>query len=256
MIKALAGIGVVIAGLYVLAAVFLYTMQRSLLYFPTNLATDDGTRNLELTSDSLILKGALLPQGQEHALVYFGGNAESVELGRESLSQQFPRFTIYLLPYRGYSGNPGKPTEAALFTDAIALYDYVAAHHDTVSVMGRSLGSGVATFLAANRAVDKLILVTPFDSIMQVAQQRFTLFPVGILLKDKFDSASRVKNISAETLILIAQNDEFIPASSTQALVREFNPAQLTIKLINHADHNSISNQEGYQQALRDFIAR
>ncbi len=111
-------------------------------------------------------------------------------------------YTVYLIPYRGYGNNAGTPAEQVLYSDAVQIYTTIKDQHDSVSLMGRSLGSGIATYVAANRQVDKLILVTPFDSIENVAKDIYWMFPVSLLIKDKFRSSERVKDITAPNLYI------------------------------------------------------
>ena len=120
--------------------------------------------------------------------------------------------------------------------------------------MGRSLGSGVATYIAANRKIDRLILVTPFDSIENVANQIYRIFPVILLLKDKFRSLDRVKDIKAESLILVAENDSVIPRLRTDKLITLFDKEKLTTIVIQHASHNDISDHPEFAQGIRRFL--
>ena len=107
--------------------------------------------------------------------------------------------------------------------------------------MGRSLGSGVATYVAVNRQVEKLLLVTPFDSIENVAKNIYWMFPVSLLIKDKFQSINRVKNISAKTYIFIAENDRVIPRARSEQLIAQFSGQLKDSIVISGADHNDIS---------------
>jgi pimeloyl-ACP methyl ester carboxylesterase len=105
-----------------------------------------------------------------------------------ALSVAFPDRAIYLLHYRGYGGSSGTPSEKALFADALTLFDEVRTKHSSVDVVGRSLGSGVAVYVASLRPVARLVLVTPFDSLEGLAALRFPYVPVKWLLRDKFES--------------------------------------------------------------------
>jgi len=166
----------------------------------------------------------------------------------------FPGYTIYLANYRGFGGSSGAPTEQHLFTDALRLYDHITSEHAAISAFGRSLGTGVASFVAANRPLDKLALVTPYDSVERVAQARYPIFPIGLLLKDKFDSWSRASSINADSLILIAGQDRVIPPSHGQRLARALKPGLTKTLLIPDADHHSIVKHPLYFQSLEEFF--
>ena len=239
--------------IYVLAGAVLFFYQRKLIYFPTAYIPHDYEQQ-QLTHDNVTLKVIVLNQGQKEAIIYFGGNAEVVVYSVEKFLTAFPQQTVYLLNYRGYGGSSGQPSEKGFFTDALFLFDKVLEKQTTISVIGRSLGSGVATYLASKRPVNKMALISPFDSITSVAQNNFMIFPMFLMLLDKYDSISRVKDIKAETIVLIAENDEVIPKINSQRLIDEFPVEQITVKIIANSRHNDISEKVEYYQYLKDYF--
>ena len=158
-----------------------------------------------------------------------------------------------MIKYRGYAGSTGEPTEEGLYSDALHIYDEIKGNHDQVSVLGRSLGSAVATYLASKREVHKLVLITPFDSILSVAQSQYPIFPVSILLKDHYDSLSRVSSISSETLVIAAAEDRIIEMHHTERLVEGFSKDVL-FEIIQGVGHNNISRNPRYFGLIREFI--
>ena len=126
--------------------------------------------------------------------------------------------------------------------------------HDRISIGGRSLGSGIATYVAAHRKVSKLALITPFDSIVNVAQDRYPIYPVSFLLHDKYDSVGRIKSIRAKTFIVIAENDTIISSERTQELIKAFDPEQLEVTIIKNRGHADISSDARYYKIMQDFI--
>ncbi len=238
---------------YVGMGLFLYMNQRDFLYFPT---PDVSTPYAEmaLQNEGASINVIVLNKGYENAILYFGGNAESMAGSSDYIAQQFPTFTVYLMDYRGYGGSTGEPTENGLYSDALKLYDTIKPKHNRISIGGRSLGSGIATYVAAHREVSKLALITPFDSIVNVAQGRYPLYPVSLLLHDKYDSESRVKKIKAKTFIVMAQNDGIITSEYTQKLIDAFDPVQLKVTVIKNRGHNDISSDARYYKIMQDFI--
>ncbi len=238
---------------YVLIGAVLFFYQRKLIYFPTPKIPHEYEQQ-QLIHDNITLEVIVLNQGQKEAIIYFGGNAESVVYSADNFLSAFPRQTIYLLNYRGYGGSSGQPTEDGIYADALFLFDKVLEKQATISVIGRSLGSGVATFLASKRPVEKMALISPFDSITSVAQNIYMIFPVFLMLLDKYDSISRVKDIKAETFVLIAEYDEVIPRIHSQRLIDEFPVEQITVKIIADSRHNDISEKAEYYQHLKDYF--
>ena len=145
-------------------------------------------------------------------------------------------------------------SEAGLFKDALSLYDFARARHAEISVIGRSLGGGVAAYLASKRDVHKLVLVTPFDSALNMARELYPLFPVTLLLKDRYDTAGRAGKITAPVLAIIAGQDGIIPRSRSDALVDAFPAGQITVAVIENAGHNTIDDSAGYAEALMAFL--
>lgn len=239
--------------IYVLVGAVLFFYQRKLIYFPTANIPHNYDQ-LQLTHENVTLEIIVLNQGKKEAILYFGGNAEAVVYSAEDFLSVFPLQTVYLLNYRGYGGSSGQPSEAGIFADALFLFDKVLDKQAIISVIGRSLGSGVATYLASKRPVEKMALISPFDSITSVAQNIYMIFPVFLMLLDKYDSISRVKEIEAKTIILVAEHDEVIPRKHSQRLIDEFPPEQISVKIIADSGHNDISNKVEYYQHLKDFF--
>ena len=223
------------------------------MYFPTPVNAGVQAQSFDLQSDGLRLRGWVVNPGKQDSLIYFGGNAEAVEHNFDLFKRTLPNVTVYLLPYRSYGGNPGEVTEANLYRDALNLYDQTRNHHVRVSVMGRSLGTGVATQLASQRKVDKLLLVTPYDSMINIAQTQYPVFPASWILKDRYESWRRAPKIDSDVLIMIAGNDEIIPLRNTMNLVSHFKQKPRVI-VFQGEGHNSISDSSEYDRAIAGFI--
>jgi uncharacterized protein len=189
------------------------------------------------------------------ALIYFGGNAEDTALNIDAFSVAFPDHSLYLVNYRGYGGSSGRPTEAGLTADALTAYDHVRSEHSDITVMGRSLGSGVAVYLASERPVTRLVLVTPYDSLVNVARHHFRFLPVGALMRDRYDSASRAPQVRAPVLVVIAANDEIIPRARSEALVAAFPAEQVRTALIAGQGHNTLDLAPDYLGSVANFLA-
>jgi uncharacterized protein len=225
--------------LYSLFCLAMFMLQRTMIFIPAT-AKSDRFPMIKIEKDSDYFAASVHTTASPIAVIYFGGNAEDVTSSMSSLVECFEGCSVYAMHYRGYGGSPGRPSEKQLHRDAKTLYDRVAASHPKVIVVGRSLGSGVAVRLAAENRVDRLLLVTPFDSLASVAQSQFPYLPVKLLMLDQFNSSAVASKISSPTLILAAAQDEIIPASSTQRLAEAFTKDICTYKIIDHADHNSL----------------
>jgi len=239
---------------YLTFGVLLFINQRDLLYAPTD-KTDHIFNEIIFHNDQESINVIVVNDKKEKAIVYFGGNGDTVARSAFAFDRFFPEHTVYLVNYRGYGGSSGEPTEKGIYSDAIAIFDKIRAEHSDISVLGRSLGSGVATYLAAKREFGKLVLITPYDSAQSMVQERFPMYPMSILLKDKYDSVSRAKDIEAKTLVLIAEKDSVITIKHSQKLIEAFSPSQnVDVKIIEGAGHNNILQDDRYYHVLQKFL--
>ena len=240
-----------VAALYVAVCLALFLLQRSLIYFPQPRHAPPGTPLLTFAVDGREVLATTREREGERALVYFGGNSEDVSSSLLGLAGLFPEHAVYLLHYPGYGGAPGRPSEAAIMADAFALFDRVVARHPRVTVIGRSLGSGVAVQVASARPVERLVLVAPYDSLEGVAESRFPWIPVDLILQDKFDSARHAGRIQAPTLVIAVENDKVIPRASTDRLLARFPPGRATLGVVVGAEHNFRDTHPDYVRLLR-----
>jgi pimeloyl-ACP methyl ester carboxylesterase len=255
-VKTLLVLGLIVLAIYIALCAGMYWAQDRLLYFPTPEIDRPGAQALRIKRGDVTVKVWALQPSAQRALLYFGGNGEDVGANIQGFERAFPDHAIYLVNYRGYGGSTGHPAEAALIADGEAIYDQLAAQHDHIIVMGRSLGTGVATALAAARPVAGLVLVTPYDSIANVGAGLYPWLPVRWLIKDTYDSAARIGKVKAPVLVLIAGKDDSILRPRSDALIAAA-PAGLThVVVIPAAGHNDIETFLPYWPALKAFIGR
>jgi hypothetical protein len=236
-------------GIYLALCALLFLMQRQMLYLPQYTRVAAASTDFELVRDGLLLRGWRVNPGQPRALLFFGGNAEEIGYQRERFARWFPGHTIYLLAYRGYGASEGSPAEAALKGDALALYDAIAPQHAGVDALGRSVGSGVALHVAAQRPLGRLALITPYDSLVAVASRHYPFFPVGWLLRERFEAVADAPNVNVPTLLLLARQDEIIPPAHGEALARAF-PQPPTLQWLD-TDHNTTEMDANFVLALQ-----
>lgn len=244
----------IITLMYLGACAYLYASQREMIYFPPAGDPVPDAEALYLQNEGETIRVWKVAGSGPDALIYFGGNAEHVAHNAPRLSAAFGEYSIYLADYRGFGGSTGSPTEAGLFSDALALHDYLSDRHPNISVIGRSLGSGVAVYLASQRDIAKMVLVTPYDSVARVAQQAYPVFPVELLLQDKFDSVGRIAAVQEQTLIVVVENDEIIPRSNSDALIAAFDPQQVEVTVIPNSSHARVDQAPEYLPILGGFL--
>ena len=242
-------------GLYLGLCLLLFFTQRSQIYFPVRESPAPGATAIRFAMDGAEIKVWAVERGGRAALLYFGGNAEDVGASIGRFAERLPDHSLYFVNYRGYGGSSGRPSERALVRDAVGLYDRLRARHEEISVVGRSLGSGVAVRLASERELRRIALVTPFDSLVNVARAHLRWLPVALLMRDRFDSASRAPAVSADALVVIAGEDEIVPRARSDALVAAFR-SRPRVVVLEGARHNEIDLDPRYLDELAMFLGR
>jgi hypothetical protein len=255
----------VIIGLFVAVTFCLYRFQDRLIFIPQPNAAVNRTRfaahEIRVQHGDVTLTGWFYKDGitpQHPLIVYYGGNAEDVSLNLEDLGR-FATRSFLVMNYRGYGGSSGRPSERALFADALFVFDHVLKAESIdpaeVVLMGRSLGSGVAVHVAARRQVGGVILVTPFDSLVHVARLHYPFVPVGLLLKHRFDSASLAAGISTPALFLTATHDRVVPVRLARRLQERWG-GPVTAVNVDGTDHNTIQASPVYWDAINTYLLR
>lgn len=233
---------------------WLFMTQRDLLYHPQPRMSVPGTKLSSLLTPAGPVHATVWPDRDtsiaEGVVLYLGGNAEDTAASVPALARAFPGHVIYALHYRGWGGSAGSPTEAALVADAIQWFDELGKGHARVIVIGRSLGSGIAVQLAAQRPVHRLVLVTPYDSVLAVAKRAFFFMPVSWLLQDRYMSVEVAPKVSAPTLMVAAAEDKIIPPEHATALLNAFAPGIARMVSLPGVGHNDISLHPDYWQLL------
>src|SRR6266850_1132262 len=186
-------------------------------------------------------------------VLYFGGNAEEVSWMLDELPRRQTGAAWLLVDYRGYGSSGGTPSEQSLTSDALVWYDHLAAASPRIFAFGRSLGSGVAVRLASERPLAGLVLVPPFDSMVEVGKHHYPFLPVGLLLRHRFDSLSLAPKLTAPLLCLVATHDEVIPPEHARRLYDAWGGPKKWVEL--ETGHNSTDNQPDFWPSIRAFLA-
>jgi fermentation-respiration switch protein FrsA (DUF1100 family) len=208
---------------YFIIILFVYFYQRNLLYHPSenNYLNDKITFNYEEifieTDKNINLKSWFIKKdlNKFKTILIFHGNAGNL-FNRVYKLNELNKLdvNILLISWRGFSGNKGKPTEKNLYHDAEEAVKWLnnrGAISKNIILYGESLGTGVATELGTSNAFGGIILESPFTSIANAAKIYYPYLPVNILLKDRYDSIGKIKNITTPILIMHGKKDNIVP---------------------------------------------
>ena len=186
--------------------------------------------------------------------IYFAGRSEDVRATASALHWLPEGFGFAAVNYRGVADSEGHPSEIASVEDARQLADHLrrAFPLARLHVVGRSLGTGVAIQLAARQEFSSLQLVTPYDSMLEVAKRRFPLVPLTLLLRHQFNSLAHCAEVAARTQVLLAEEDDVVLPERSQKLIAAW-PTPIRVQTVAGSDHHSIMRLEATWLLLVDF---
>lgn len=263
----------IVATSYVGLTLFMAVMQRSYIYYPRRMTPDTAERE----AASLRLQpwrdrqGHLIgwmrrsvSTGAPRVLIFHGNAGNAVD--RHYYADVFSArpagrdWDVFILEYPGYGARDGRPSERAFLDTARAALDALRAESDApVFLLGESLGSGVACALAAERPdqVAGLLLITPFTSLADVAAVHYPFLPVGLFLRDRFDSARALSRYEGPVVVVTAGADEVVPARLGRALLQNYKgPSRLLEQ--RGATHNTLDLEPGaawWDEAMKFLTA-
>ena len=241
----------------------MYLLQRKLLYFPSKARPSLGawkgiyTEAQTQTKDKLTLTHWYAKKGSPYILV-FHGNAGNIE--HRAYKFQFlvdQAYSVLLVSYRGYGDNPGRPKESDMISDSALALEWLLKQEgissEDVVLFGESLGSGVAIALATQYPVKALIFDGSYSSIRDVAQSVYPYIPVRWLLKDKWDSLSRIQKINSPALFIHSKKDSVLPFRFANKLFQAAKEPKQHLWL-EHSDHNNNLDFESVKKSILDFL--
>jgi fermentation-respiration switch protein FrsA (DUF1100 family) len=255
---------------YVALCLLLWAFQRRMIYFPGPALPAPGAVGLPeaeavtlRTEDGLELIAWYVPaQGARYTAVAFHGNAGTIA-DRAHLAQILNEAgcSALMVEYRGYGGNPGAPSEQGLYRDARAALAFLESRADVdtsrLVYFGKSLGTGPAAHLAHEHTPAALVLDSPFTSMPDAAARHYPYLPARRLVKDRYDTLSKMGRITCPVLVIAGEQDRIVPPHLSRQVYEEANePKELL--LVPGAGHNdllAVASVE-YVAAVRRLIDR
>jgi fermentation-respiration switch protein FrsA (DUF1100 family) len=194
------------------------------------------------TPDHVKLRGYLIRNStaiKSPLIIYFGGNDES---SPPFFLKNFKDWNVAFINYRGYGLSEGTPTQQNLKNDALTIYDSLTKREDidnaNIVMMGRSLGTGISIYVANERSVQGVILISPYDRIKGVQEDQMPFLP-PVLIKNDFNPIEFVKSVKVPVLCFIGDQDHFVFPNRSRSLIKEW-AGQSEIRTIEGANHRNI----------------
>jgi len=249
---------------YFIIIITVYIFQRNLLYHPSenNYSGDKLTVNIEKvkikTKDSIELLAWYHNKNINNykTILFLHGNAGSLE-NRIHKINYFKDMNVnfLIIAWRGFSGNEGKPNEAGLYEDAKSAIGWLkkkGIEKENIIIYGESLGTGVAVEIAQNKNFAGIILESPFTSMIDAAKDKYPFLPVKILLKDKYESDKKIKNIKIPILIMHGKVDKIVPFSMGKKLYELANKPKYSY--FSEYDDHMMNYDKNLLKSLKDYI--
>ena len=252
--------------LYIFVIIFLFFYQRKLLYHPSENNYLDETslnHNIEkkfIQSENKLVSWYFEKNSDYKTILFFHGNAGKLDNRVYKLNELSKLEINYLIiAYRGFSGNEGKPTESGLYQDAKSAKIWLnnnGVKDKDIILYGESLGTAVAVDLASKHNFAGIILESPFTSMTRLAKKYYPIFPVKIILKDKFDSINKIQKINSPLLVMHGEEDTIVPFSMGVEIFEKSNTqkSKYFIKNDDHMmnfDQNLISEIQKFIKSLK-----
>ena len=251
---------------YIVLIIFIYFYQRNLLYHPSENNYQNDKIQFKYdeifinVDEEIQLKSWIIKKDFKKlkTLVIFHGNAGHLSNRIYKLNELYKLdINVLLISWRGFSGNKGSPTENNLYSDAKASINWLneqGVNNGQIILYGESLGSGVAVELGKENNFNSIILESPFTSIENSAKIYYPYLPVRLLLKDRYDSISKIKMIKTPILIMHGKKDDVVPFSMGKELFEKANNPKQSY-FTNEDDHMMEFNFSLLRE-IEDFIKK
>lgn len=237
--------------LYVLVGFVLYFVQDKILFHPKALSKDYPFQfeqpfeelNISLGKENLSIIKFKSSKERKGIVLFFHGNMKNVEHYKK-YPQYFlrNRCDVWMIDYPGFGKTTGKRSEKIIYEQALMMYNLAEKeiHYDSIIVYGKSIGTGIASYVAANKNCRQLILETPYYSIQSIARHYFPVYPLNSMIKYSFPVNNYLKEVKAPVIILHGTNDKIVPYKQSKRLKKENRGIHLIT--IEKGKHNDLSD--------------
>lgn len=260
--------------LIIVCIVIILQIQQALFFHPwhdqesyNRLLNEENFEELSIDNNGKLLSGWFKYNTTEQEaplLIFFGGNAQNssntcINFLINNTYTYFKGYNFMIVDYPGYGLSEGSPSDTAMFEAALKIYNYACnltcVDTDNIIVLGYSIGTGVATYVASQRDVNGLILVAPYDQALSLYNDTLNIFhgPLKLLAKYKFDSISYAPNVSVSPLIFTSYDDEVINYKFSLNLASYFNNIENTI-ILENVSHNAYFSQETVLNNIYNYL--
>jgi uncharacterized protein len=250
---------------YFIILAYVYLFQRNLLYHPSINSYQSDKINFDYeeifiqNNEGIKLKAWLHEKDliNKKTILFFHGNAGDLS-NRNYKLNELAKFDVnfLILAYRGFSGNEGQPTEQGLYDDAKSALEWIkikGVKEKNLILYGESLGTAVTIEVAQNKNLAGIVLESPFTSMVELAQKYYPFLPAKFLLKDRYETVKKLKNISSPLLVLHGRLDTIVPFAMGEELFKQVNEPKFKYFIDN--DDHMMRYDENLLNEIKKFIS-
>ncbi|HEU4471677.1 MAG TPA: alpha/beta hydrolase [Flavisolibacter sp.] len=247
--------------LYIAVGVLAYVFQEKLLFHPAPLPPEHRFAfdqpyeeiNLAMPGGNLNIIRFAHAGTKKGLVVFFHGNKNNVE----HYKKYAPLFTsrgyeLWMPDYPGFGKSTGERSEAILYEQALMVYELAAEGGDSITIYGKSLGTGIAAYVASRRACTQLVLETPYYSIAELAKSYFRIYPFMPAPRYTFPTHSYLAGVKAPVTIFHGTEDEVIPYSQAARLAKKY--PRIRFFRIENGQHNNLFDFASYQAGMDSLL--
>lgn len=265
---------VIVALIFLLIFSLLY-VQEGIFFTPWHdsksynaLSQTENFEELNITNENKKISGWIrynVTEKPAPLLIYFGGNQQNssnafLNFFKTDSYKYFDGYNMIMADYPGYGLSDGKPSDKTMFESALKVYDYACnldyVDKNNIVILGYSIGTGVATYVASQRNVNGLMLIAPYDEALSLYNNAINIFhgPLKALAKYKFDSLHYSQSVTVSPLIITSYDDEVINYKFSLNLANHFKNTYKTVVLNNNVKHNDYFSQESVLEDICNYL--
>lgn len=236
--------------------IWLFLFQKKMIYFPSKAPFQDCGNFKEYEKiDHNGTRFYFKESGKNIVVLYHGNAGSACDRYHYKNLLEKSNNSVIVVEYAGYSSDRRKPSMKLILKDVGNVAGFINSRNfKNVIVVGESLGSGPASYHSSIQKTEKLLLISPFDSVAGMARKDYWMFPVGLLLRENYDNIKWLKNFSGNIKIIHSKSDEITPISNARNLYSSLKTKDKSFVEIEGVSHNEMLESDRFRKEVRDFV--
>ncbi|MFY0591199.1 alpha/beta hydrolase [Roseivirga sp.] len=250
---------------YLIGALLLYKFQERFIFldgeldesFEFQFESEFEELNLQAPNGGYLNALHFKADSAKGLILYFHGNRGDLTRWGDIVNDYVKlNYDVLVMDYRGFGKSRGERSMKILLEDAELFYQYALKKYNEqeITLYGRSLGTGIASWLAGKHQPKRLILETPYYSLSAVAQRYYPIYPSKLALRYNFQSYKYLKTADCPVYIFHGTEDTVVPYKSAQKLYKSLPPDQVSFFTIEGGEHKNLATFDVFQKSLKEVL--